>query len=135
VYQIPAALLQRRRHNENGVDAQIFAHASKYCGVLRLHDRSLALGILGISGAKSRLIDEGQWSFVGVCIGVDAAEEPDRITLRIPTNRRVIISEPVLMQPRLAIEDLPREAQVVDNCCYTGLEGTVLAFRIIEATQ
>lgn len=39
--------------------------------------------------------------------------QPDPITLRIPTGRRVIVPEVVLMQPRLSIEDLTREVQVV----------------------
>jgi hypothetical protein len=53
---------------------------------------------------------------VGVRIGgIDTAHQPDRITFRIATERLVIVSEPVLMQACLPIEDLSREAQVVGN--------------------
>jgi hypothetical protein len=39
-----------------------------------------------------------------------------RVGLDIPADGRIVVSEVVLMQPRLAIEYLAREAQVVGNC-------------------
>jgi hypothetical protein len=46
-------------------------------------------------------------------IGVDAAPESYRITLRIAADSWVIRSVSIVMQPCLAVEDLSREAQVV----------------------
>ena len=39
--------------------------------------------------------------------------EPDGVTLCVPTDGRVIISEGVLVLPSLPVEELTREAQVV----------------------
>jgi len=48
---------------------------------------------------------------ISVC--VDAPIQPDRITFDIPPGRRIVITIVVVVQPRLPIEDLARQTQVV----------------------
>jgi hypothetical protein len=64
---------------------------------------------------ETEWIDEGDGTTTSVCIGIDTAVQPDRITLNIPTDSRIEVSEPVLMQPGLPIEDLTGQTQVVGN--------------------
>jgi len=51
--------------------------------------------------------------YVDICIGVDTTDKPCGVTLDVSFRRRVIVSKSVVMQPRLPIEDLSREARVV----------------------
>jgi hypothetical protein len=55
-----------------------------------------------------------------VCIGrIAPAGKPDRIAFDITPNRRVILSEVVLMQSGLAVENLAWKPQVVGEArCY-----------------
>ena len=45
-----------------------------------------------------------------------AARQLDQVALMVATGGRVEVSEVVLMQPRLTVEDLAREALVVGKC-------------------
>jgi hypothetical protein len=47
-------------------------------------------------------------------VGVDTGLEPQRITLYIAAGSWVIVSFIVVVQPRLGVIVLPREARVVD---------------------
>src|SRR5882762_4246207 len=54
-------------------------------------------------------------SIFGVCICVETALQSDWVALDITSNRRVIFPSAVVMQPRLAVEHLPRKSQVVSK--------------------
>jgi hypothetical protein len=47
-------------------------------------------------------------------VGVDATPQSDRIAGRISADRWIVVAASALMQPRLSVEDLTREAQVVN---------------------
>jgi hypothetical protein len=62
---------------------------------------------------KSRGIIEGFGIVQHVNIGIDAGFYSQRVALNVFANRRVIVSEVVVMQSRLPIEELSGEAQIV----------------------
>jgi len=58
-------------------------------------------------------INVGNWISADIYIGVDATTEPQRITLWVTADCRVVVPESILVEARLAIEDLAWETQVV----------------------
>ena len=62
-------------------------------------------------------IDFGHGPVADVDIGVDPTPEPNRIALHISPNRRVIVSEVVVIEPRLRIVVLARVSSGLWAAC------------------
>ena len=57
----------------------------------------------------------------GIILGIDIkmilpSSYPNRVSRRIPSNRRIIVPEVIIIQPRLSVIVLPRESQIVSDC-------------------
>jgi hypothetical protein len=52
---------------------------------------------------------------VNVCVGIQTSSKPYWVTLKIATNRRVVVTPVVVVLPGLRIEVLPRESEVVGD--------------------
>src|SRR6266852_2963672 len=63
-----------------------------------------------------------------IAVGVYASFQPDRIAFDISPGARIVVAEPVLVQPVLDIEILPREAQI-------GERGEGLLLGLAEGAQ
>ena len=72
----------------------------------------LSRGATSSSRVQSEGIDQAYRVSTYVGIGVYPAPEPDRITLDVPTDARIVVAEPVLVQAVLDVEVLPGEAQI-----------------------
>ena len=67
---------------------------------------------------------------IDVSVGVDSGSKSDSVGLHVPADCGIKISEPVLMQPRLAIEDLPRKTQVVGKRSDRGMTTRLVTGRL-----
>jgi hypothetical protein len=66
-----------------------------------------------VSWTRPIRINKTQCIRINIAVRIDAGREPRRIALDIPSKRRVVIAEAVVIEVRLRILVLSREAGVV----------------------
>src|SRR5690606_9671519 len=64
------------------------------------------------SRLQAKGINPHYWIPPNIGIGVRSTPQPNRITLQIPPDPRVVVPVQVVPEPRFAVEVLPRESQV-----------------------